>query len=63
MPKLVWLIVGVVFGAPAVIVLGLVVATRMSKGNPDQTVNGLWLVLAVVLTLFLFFAIRSGMTG
>ncbi len=60
MPSIVWWIVGVVFVAPVVILLGLVVANRFSKGNPGKTVNALWLVLLVMLALFLSFGIFQG---
>lgn len=55
------MIVGVVFGAPLLILLGLVVANRLGKGgNTNKTINLLWLVLAVMLVLFLGFGIFGG---
>lgn len=57
MPTLIWWIVGVVFGAPLLILGVLVAANRFGKGNTARTINLLWLVLAVVLTVFLFVAI------
>lgn len=63
MPTLVWMIVGVVFGLPVLIVLGLVIANRVSKGNPGKAINMLWLIMAAVLAGFLFFAVRSGLDG
>lgn len=60
MPLIIWWIVGVVFVAPVLILAGLFVANRYSKGNPAKTVNALWLVLLVMLTLFLGFAIFQG---
>lgn len=63
MPSLIWWIVGVVFGAPLLIIIGLFVANRFSKGNAGKTINILWLILAIMLTVFLFFAVRSGGGG
>ena len=57
MPQIVWWIVGVVFGAPLLILLGLLVANRLGKGHTAKTMNLLWLVLLVALSLFLGFAI------
>jgi hypothetical protein len=59
--QIIWMIVGVVFGAPLLILLGLVVANRLGKGgNTNKTINLLWLVLAVMLVLFLGFGIFGG---
>ncbi|MFZ5822784.1 MAG: hypothetical protein ACOY94_00360 [Bacillota bacterium] len=57
MPAIIWWIVGVVFVAPVVILIGLYFANRFSKGNPAKAVNALWLILFIMLTLFLGFAI------
>jgi hypothetical protein len=57
MPTIIWWIVGVVFVAPLVILLGLVLVNRFAKGNTSKTINVLWLVLAVMLALFLAYAI------
>lgn len=60
MSSIIWWIVGVVFVAPVLIILGLVVANRYSKGNPGKAVNALWFVLFVMLALFLGFGIFQG---
>lgn len=60
MPTIVWWIVGVGFVAPGVVLLGLFVANRLSKGNPGKTMGALWAVLAVMLALFLGFGIFQG---
>lgn len=60
MPSIVWWIVGIVFVAPAVILIGLFVANRFSKGNPGKAVNALWVVLLIMLVLFLGFGIFQG---
>lgn len=60
MPSIVWWIVGVVFVAPVLILIGLFIANRFSKGNPAKAVNALWLVLLIMLTLFLAFGIFQG---
>ncbi|MFZ5813838.1 MAG: hypothetical protein ACOY93_00865 [Bacillota bacterium] len=60
MPSIVWWIVGVVFVAPVLILVGLFLANRFGKGNPARAVNALWLVLLVMLTLFLAFAFFQG---
>jgi hypothetical protein len=57
MPTIIWWIVGVVFVAPAVILLALVLVNRFAKGNTARTINLLWLVLAVMLTIFLGYAL------
>ena len=57
MPQIVWWIVAVVFGVPLLIVLGLVLANRLGKGHTAKTMNLLWLVLLVALSLFLGFAV------
>lgn len=57
MPQIIWWIVGVVFGAPLLILLGLLIATRLGKGQTARTINLLWLVLLIALSLFLGFAI------
>ncbi len=59
--QIIWMIVGVVFGAPLLILLGLVVANRLGKGgNTNKTITLLWLVLAVMLVLFRGFVIFGG---
>lgn len=59
--QIIWMIVGVVFGAPLLILLGLVIVNRLGKGgNTTKTINLLWLVLAVMLVLFLGFGIFGG---
>lgn len=60
MTSIVWWIVGVVFVAPALILLGLYVANKVDKGKPGKAINMLWLVLAIMLTGFLFFAVFGG---
>lgn len=57
MPTIVWYIVGVVFGAPLVILAALVLASRLGRGNTGKTINILWLILAVMLAGFLAFAV------
>lgn len=54
---MIWLIVGVVFVAPLLILLALFLANRFSRGNTGRTIDLLWLILAVMLAGFLFFAI------
>lgn len=58
-PIVLWIIV-VGFVAPVVVLAGLFVANRLSKGNPTKAINGLWLVLLVMLALFLGFGIFQG---
>lgn len=60
MPKILFWITGVVFVAPAVILLALFILNRYSKGNPSKAINLLWAVLGIMLIGFLFFAVRSG---
>lgn len=57
MPTLIWWIVGVVFGAPVLILLALFAANRLGKGHTGKTINILWLILAIMLILFLGFAV------
>lgn len=59
-PIVLWIIV-VGFIAPAVVIAGLFLANRFSKGNPAKAINGLWLVLLVMLALFLGFGIFQGL--
>jgi hypothetical protein len=60
MPSIIWWIILVGFVAPAVVLLGLFIANRYSKGNPGKTMGALWLVLLVMLVLFLGFGIFQG---
>lgn len=60
MPAIVWWIIGIVFVAPAIILIGLFLANRFGKGNPAKAVNALWLVLLIMLSLFLGFGIFQG---
>lgn len=57
MPKLVWWIIAGGFGAPLLVLLGLVVANRLGKGNTGRTINILWGILAVLLVILLGFGI------
>lgn len=52
MPSIVFWIMGIVFVAPAVAILGLFIAHRLNKGNPGRAMGALWLVLGVMLALF-----------
>lgn len=60
MPSIIWWIIAVGFVAPVVVALGLYLANRMSKGNPGQAINGLWLLLLLMLALFLGFGMFQG---
>lgn len=60
MLPIVWWIIAVGFIAPVVVILGLVLINRLSKGNPGRAINGLWVVLLVLLLGFLGFGIFQG---
>lgn len=60
MPKLVWWIIAGGFGAPLLVLLGLVIANRLGKGNTGKTINILWAILAALLIVFLGFGIFGG---
>lgn len=60
MPSIVLWILLIGFVAPAVAILGLVIAYRLSKGNPGRGMGALWLVLVALLGLF-GFGIFQGM--
>jgi len=57
LPKLVWWIIAGGFGAPLLVLLGLVVANRLGKGNTGKTINIMWALLAALLVVFLGFGI------
>lgn len=60
LPKLVWWIIAGGFGAPILVLLGLVAANRWGKGNTGKTINILWALLAALLVIFLGFGIFGG---
>lgn len=60
MSNLILLIVGVVFGLPLLILAGLFLVNRFSRGNTAKTINLLWLILALMLGGFLLFGVFTG---
>ena len=60
MTSIIWWIVGVVFIAPALILLGLFFANKLDKGKPGKAIDILWLVLVIMLVGFLASAIFGG---
>jgi hypothetical protein len=55
--NIIWLIVAVGFVAPLLILAGLFVVNRFTKGDTGKTINLLWLLLAVMLVGFLGYGI------
>lgn len=60
MTPIMWWIIAVGFVAPAVLILALVIANRLSKGNPGKAINGMWMVLLIMLLVFLGYGIFQG---